>query len=424
MTSAGDLDEAQSLIQKGHYKDAIVLLEKQLEKDERDPNVNFLLAQAYEKLGDHSNAILYARRILKFGRYNQNVNEIVVRTHLAHSLEKNGNFNEAKNEFLILTTIEPTNIEHFYNAGRLLYRAKLYQNSMNVLKQGLQLNSKHFPTLTTLGKACFHLKFYTEAKNYLEKAKEINPHDSENLYYLAQTLRYLGEFQKAIQYLDIVEKDSKLKSRALLLKGIILIDTESFSQGIMELEKASGMFPKGTQENLLTHYYIALAAEKLKNIEKALEHWEYIHSTQPDYKDVKAKLKQYSDFKTSDIIKDILTSNRVQFETLFRKIIEKLNYKALSLNVDSDSTITAVCSNYANPQYKTNSILIRLYREMKPVSESQVREFHEAMKMENAYKGIYMCVSDFHPKAIEYCSNRPIDLYNANSITKLFENKV
>lgn len=423
LTSPGSAEEAKKLIEKGYYKDAIALLEKLLEKEDRDPDVNFLLGIAHQKLGDFSNAVMYFRRILKFGRYNREVNEIVVRTHLASSLENNGNFQEAKNEYIILTSIEPTNIEHYYNAGRLLYRSKLLQNTVSLLKKGLQVNGRHFPSLSLLGKSLFQLKEYTEAKIHLEKAREINPNDMENLYYLAQTLRYTGDSQKAIQILDIVEKDQKFKSRALLLKGIVLIDMESYSQGISELEKAAKLLPKGSQEELLAHYFIGYASEKIKNIDKAIQHWEYIHSLQPDFKDVKSRLKQYADFKTSDIVKDILTASRLQLEIHFRKLLEKLQLKPTHINLDNDSMITAICAT-GNTQYKMNQTLVRLYREMTPVTETQIREFHELMKREGAVKGIYFSIYSFHPKAFEYCANRPINLYDGNMITKIMENQL
>ncbi|GIX40734.1 MAG: hypothetical protein KatS3mg129_0467 [Leptospiraceae bacterium] len=422
LTSPGKIEDAEQLINKGHFKDAIILLEKLLEKDERNPNVNFLLGLAYEKIGDYQNAILYYKRILKFGRYNQKINEILVRKHLAYALESNGNYTEAKNEYLILTKIEPSNADNYYNAGKLLYMGKAYQNAISLLKQAVNINNRHFNALTTLGKTYFYLRIYNEAKINLEKAKDVDPKNTENLYYLAQTYRYLGEFSKAIQVLDIIEKDQALKPKALLLKGLILIDTESYSQAISELDKAIVYINKATNEDLLAHYLLAIAYEKTKNISKAIEHWEYIHHIHPDYKNVKEKLKQYAEFKTSDAIKDLLISNRLQFESYFRKILDKLNLKPLLINIDNDSMITAICSDSGqhNP-YKIQNILVRLYREMQPISETQVREFHDKMKTENAARGIYITVSEFSSSALDYCNNRPIELYDNKTLAKLLE---
>lgn len=422
-TSPGSIDEAESLINKGQFKDAILLLEKLLEKDERNPSINFLLGLAYEKMGDYQNAIVYFKRILKFGRYNQQVNEIIARQHLAYALESNNNYTDAKNEYLILTKIEPTNPDNFYHAGKLLFMGKVYTNAVNLLKQAINLNHRHFPALTTLGKAFFYQRIYNEAKNYLEKAKEVNPKDNENLYYLAQTYRYLGEFNKAIQLLDIVEKDPKIKPKALLLKGLTLIDTESYSQAIYELDKAIVHINKASNDDLLAHYLLSHCYEKTKNITKAIENWEYIHKIQPDFKDVKEKLKQYSEFKTSDAIKDLLISNRLQFETIFRKILDKLKLKPLLINVDNESQITSICSDSGqNNPYKIQNVLVRLFREMSPISEIQAREFHEKMKSENATRGIFLTVSEFSSAAIDYCSNRPIELYDSSMLSKLLEN--
>jgi restriction endonuclease Mrr len=51
----------------------------------------------------------------------------------------------------------------------------------------------------------------------------------------------------------------------------------------------------------------------------------------------------------------------------------------------------------------------------------QVREFHDKMKSENATRGIYLTVSEFSSSAIDYCNNRPIELYDGKALTKLLE---
>ncbi len=423
ISSPGTIEEAEQLIQKGNFQDARQLLEKLLEKDERNPSVNFLLGIIYEKTGDYSNAILYYKRILKFGRYNNQINEILVRKHLAYCLENNNNYTEAKNEYLILTKIEPTNPDNFYNAGKLLYNGKAFTNAIFLLKQAIQINSRYFPSLTLLGKSFFYLKNYSEAKIYLEKAYDLNPKDAENLFYLAQTYRYTGDPHKALQLLDIAEKDPKYRAKSLLLKGLILLEGESYTQSIHELDKAIVHLNKASNDDLFAHYLMATAYEKIKNITKAIEHWEYIQNIQPNYKDVKEKLKMYAEFKTSDAIKDLLISSRIQFETSFRKILDKLKLKPIYINIDNDSMITGICTNINNTaHYKVQNILVRLFREMIPISENQIREFHDKMKIENASKGIYMTVSEFSNSAMDYCANRPIELITSSQLTKLLEN--
>lgn len=421
--SSTSYEDAEQLLKQGKFKESIELLEKLLEKDERNPDVNFLLGLNYEKIGDFSSAIMYYKRILKFGRYNQRINEILVRTHLANSYLNIENFTEAKNEYLILTQIEPSNAEHYFNVGKIFFKGKLYSNAIKFLKQAIEINSRHFESFSIIGKCFFYQRIFSEAKNYLEKAKELNPKEPENLYYLAQTLRYLGEFNKAIEVLEIVEKEQKLRGKALLLKGLILLDSESYTQAINELEKSISFLNKASNDDLLAHYLIAAASEKMKNISKAIENWEYIHQIQPNFKDVSEKLKFYSDYKTSDAIKDLLISNSIQFETYFRKILNKLNLKPLLVNLDNNSTITAVCINLdSSPNRIQKNTLVRLFRETSIISENQIREFHDKMKIENAQRGIFLSVSDFSSSAVDYCTNRPIDLMNSKKVAQLLEN--
>ncbi len=306
--------------------------------------------------------------------------------------------------------------------GKIFFKAKIYPKAIKFLRQAIQIHSRHFLALTTLGKCFFIQRIFTEAKTCFENALAINPKDSENLYYLSQTLRYLGEYKKAVEYLDVVEKDQKFKAKALLLKGMIFLDMESYTQAINEFEKAILHTNKGGNDDLIARYLAASTYEKTKNITKAIEHWEYIFKIQKDFKDVAEKLKQYSDFKTSDAIKDLLISSNIQFETYFRKILDKLKLKPLSINLDNDSTITAVCVNVENiPTVLQKNTLVRLFRETSPISENQIREFHDKMKIENAIRGIYLTVSDFHSSVVKYCDSRPIELYDSGKLTKLLE---
>jgi hypothetical protein len=62
-----------------------------------------------------------------------------------------------------------------------------------------------------------------------------------------------------------------------------------------------------------------------------------------------------------------------------------------------------------------------ILREMKTLTEGQLRDFHENIKDNHATKGIIMTVGEISPAANEFASSRPIDIYGSDRIAKLAE---
>lgn len=412
------LEDAERLIEKGQYHEAIGVLERLLEDDERDPQKNFLLAFSHEKSGGTQNAILHYRRILKFGRWNAAVTEIHVRRRLAECLRITSNLTEAKNEYLILTKLDPNSYENYYEAGLLFQKGRAFPNALKFFKQAAALNPHHFGTFSGMGRVLFAMNMYTEAKEALARAAEIDPGDRENLYYLGQTHRFLGEHKEAIAAFDQAERDAGVRVKAMLAKALIRIDTGDYSGAMIDLERGLSFAEEKSEAWCQIHYLIAGLSERAKDLGKAIEHWEIIYSTNAGYRDVASKLKQFEEFGANDQIKELLIAGRMQFEMIARKMAEKMGLRPINILIHSDAMITLTCNEIQSIQKnaRMQNVLLRIYREMSPVSEVQVREFHDMMKGESAMKGIYMTVGEFAPSAVEYASNRPIDLMDGSAI--------
>lgn len=415
------LEDVEALMAKGRYRDAISLLERLLEEEERNPEMNMLLAECHEKCNGQSNAILQYRRMLKFGRWRGEVTEIAVRKRLADCYRQVSNLTEAKNEYLILTKLDPGNFEHFFEVGQLFLKGKALPNALKYLKQAATLNPRHSGTLAAMGKVFFGLNMYTEARDTLVKAVEMDPGDREIFYYLGQAHRFLGEHQKALQAFEKVERDENFRVRVLLARSLVHIDMGAYPQAMIELERGLSSAPEKSDHWLQMHYLLATIAERMKDVGRAIEEWEIIHAADPKYRDVAAKLKQYDEFRSNDQIKELLIAGRVQFEAIARKIAEALGFRATGARVLNDSMIALTCTeSAASPKNaRLQATLLCIYREMSPVSENQIRQFHDMMKGENAVKGIYMTVGEFAPSAMEYASNRPIDLMDGSAIVPI-----
>jgi len=111
------LEEIQQLIEAGQAKIAIRKLNDIIEKDDRNHYAHYLLALAYEKENNIQYAIVEYRQVLKIGRYDEKVNEVNIRNHLASIYKARNAVEEAKKEYLLLTKLDPANYEPFYELG-------------------------------------------------------------------------------------------------------------------------------------------------------------------------------------------------------------------------------------------------------------------------------------------------------------------
>ena len=418
LTLAGPrrIDEIDRLIRQNRLREAAFQLEKLLDKDERNMRGHFLMARCRQKMNEPAKAILSLRQCIKIARYTPDLTEASVRNMLAQCFESTGNHTEAKNEYLLLTQLEPDVYEHYYRVGELFFRAGVPPEAMLFLKKAVALNSKHADSLALLGQCEYQQNNYQEAKNALGQAVQIKPDHTVAHYFLGLALRYLGDAEWAVKEFEKAEKDEGLREKALLAKGMALIDLEAYPRAVIELERGLKLSKAGSDLMISMNYLLALASERSRDLGTAIRHWEIVDKLRPNYRDVRAKLKQYQEFRTDDAIKDFLIANADKFEESSRKMLEGMGYSISSLKRNSDLTIEALVSQTDGSNSRNLRkfyTLIHIQRDMAPVSERQIRDFHEQMREKNASRGIVMTTGDIMPQAANFASSRPIDIFDA-----------
>ncbi len=415
------LEEIQKLIDAGRIREAIGHLEKLLEKDERNMKARYLLALSHKKDGNHPAAVLEFRQCIKVGRFGPEVPEIQVRKELGESLIQVGNRNEAKNEFIILTTIQPDNYENYYQVGKLFYGAGVYSKAIHFLQKATQLNGNHGDSLALLGQAQFHIGAYQDARNTLSRAVQLKSDQKTARYYFGLALRFTGDLEWALKELEKAEKEESIRDKVLLAKGMVLIDQENYPMAIAELEKGLKATSSNGETAIQIRYLIGLASEKNRDIHKAIEHWEQIDKYRPGYRDVKEKLRQYSEFKTDDSMKDFMIASAAQFEGICRRIVESLHFSITQINLVSDSKLYVLASEEDKLQIgaRNKFTLFWIQRDMNAITDGQIRDFQVRMRENNAGKGIIITTGEFTPGAINFAGSRPLDIYDSARTTEL-----
>lgn len=423
------IEEIERLMERGRFKEAIQSLNQVLEKDERNMKAVYLLSKCHSKIGDTANAILYLRQCIKLGKFSPEVKETTVRNDLAHCLLDMGNHTEAKNEFLILTTIEPNNYEAFFQAGKLFYRAGLFQKSLKFLDQAAKLNGRHQETRAILGKANYKMNAmsnFQDGRAHLLAAVDLDHSDYESFYYLGLTMRGLQDFEGALQALEKAERSEEIRGQVLLARGMVFMDQKNYPRAIAEFERGLKSVAKTKEVWLQLHYMAGQAAEVSRDMHTAIEHWEEIHSVKPGYRDVGEKLRQYADFRTDDSIKDFMIAPDIQFESICRKIVENLGFSIADTEPVKNTAILILASESETQKtvQRKYYTLFFIQRDLTAVGENQLRDFQDKMKSRSANNGYFLTTGEFSPGAIDFAANRPLHLYDASKIVELIKGAI
>lgn len=407
------LDEIAEMIEKGQTRLAIKKLEDILSKDDHNVYAHYLLGEAFSKDGNGPYAVLEYRQVLKYATSADKINEISVRTKLAKLLKDQKKVNDAKNEYLMLTKIDPNNYENFYELGVLFYDSGMVDKAAPYLRKATELNTKHSNSFYYYGQALYRSGSNKDAKNALAEAIKLDPSNYKAHYFLGLVLRQLGDSDWAIKEFEIAQKSDDIKTKCFLAKGTCYMEKEQYPKAVIEFERGLKTAARGSDTELNMRYFLAAAYEKQRDMHSAIANWERIYEVNRKFRDVEQKLKQNEEFRQDDHIKDFLIATLSNFELTTRKIIEKMGLEIQETKVISDTDIEIFASepddNRRNTR-RTNK-LIRIIRTTDGVNESFLRKLHESMKLRNAQRVVVISTGELSREAVDFANTRPIELY-------------
>ena len=412
------LDELANMIKQGHYTPAIRKLNVAIAEDDRDPYANFLLGEAYRLQKKTSEAIGIYKKIVRVGRFNSKVREEVVRAKLANLYLQFRSFDDAKKEFLILTKLEPTNAENYYQVGILFENGGMGDKAINYFRQATTIDPIHEGALLHDGIITHQKGNFVEAKKALSQVVKLNPNLYEGHYYLGLCLKNQKDYDWALKEFAMALHEPKLKAKTYLARGLTYLEREDFSKAIQEFEYGLGNIQKDSSIELNLRYFIGRAAEKMRDLHTAITSWEIIHDADPKYKDVAEKLKFYEDFRTEDTIKDFMIATPIQFEEICKKLIEVIGLNILDLTIASDTEVHVMATESEAKwrNTKMSNRLVYIIRTTDPITEKTLREIHENMRKQNATKGICVTTSLFTSQAEAFSQSRPIELIDKTKL--------
>ncbi|MDH5721374.1 MAG: tetratricopeptide repeat protein [Spirochaetia bacterium] len=406
------VEELGEMINSGQIALAVKKLQSLLEENSRDPVIHYLLAEAYYRQNKIPQAMLEYKQVLKIGSFSGKVKEEMARSRLAKLYLQNKNLEEAKKEFLILTKLEPTNADHFYQVGLLFENVGYGEKALPYFKQASKINSSHEDAFYHIGYLEYMVGNMQEAKIALTETVKLNPSNFAAHYYLGMCLKNQKDYDWAVKEFDLALKDINLKPRAHLAKGMCLSAKEEYQKAINEYERGLALAQKSSENELNLRYQLAATAEKMRDFHTAIQNWERIYDVNANFFDVAEKLKTYEEYRTDDSIKDFMIASPGKFEMTCRQVVESMDLNILDVQVPDDSEVHIMATEMEGKwrNTKRSNRLIYIYRTTDPIPEKRVRQMHEDMRSKGATRGVCMTTSDFTAQALEFCQSRPIEL--------------
>lgn len=405
------IEEIARMIDAGQTKMAIRKLSELIEKDDRNAYAHFLMAEAYSKEGNTQYATVEYRQVLKLGRFDDRIREVYVRSTLAKLYMERNNVEEARKEYLILTKIDPANYEHFFKLGVLFFNKGQLEKAAGFFKKSIANNGKHEESYYYLGQVYYRSGNYTDARQMFINAIKIEPTNYKAHYFLGLCLRQQGDYEWAIKEFETAQKSDDLKVKSFLAKGSCYLERGQYPKAALEFERGL-KFARGNSETALNlRYFLAECQEKMRDIHSAIRNWEMIAEVNKNFRDVQEKLKNFSEFRQDDRIKDFMIAGLAQFEHMSRKMIQAMGYTITDVDIISDTEIEMIATEIEGKwrNARQSNRIIRVIRTTESIQEGLLRKLYQQMKPRNATRIMVITTGDYSPKALEFANTRPIE---------------
>ena len=419
------LETVKKLLKQGKNQAAAKLAKQIVAKDPQNYAVHYYLGKAYLADKRDELALMEFKTVNEHALFDSTLPEVPFRREFASLLVKYNQNDSAIKEYLLLTKMDPTNADNFFNVARIYEKMNRKDYALTFYRKCLALDQKNAKAHASLGYILFQSKQTNEAKKELDLAIRLSPEEYSCYYYLGKILKEMKDFGGAVKAFEKAQRDSEFKQKALIERSTCFMVANRLDNAQIDLQRAIELDKTGNKsDTLYARYFLAACYEKNRKIDKAIEQWETIFKINRSFRDVGQKLAEYKDIDANDNLKDYLTSTDADFAEICQNVVKK----ALNLNaVQCESKkfgIQIVATEGKNGDWMTvrkQSFLLRFYRDIEPLEDVPVREILDKAKSSNCTKSYIFSSSDFTRMAINFAENRPVELIGKDKLQQLLE---
>ncbi|MFP4209775.1 MAG: tetratricopeptide repeat protein [Alkalispirochaeta sp.] len=423
MVAPKKIARVAQLLKQNKNSAAIRTAKQLLQKDQRNPETHYLLGKAYLQDGKPELALMEYKAVNQIGIFDGTIPEVAFRREIAGLFMRFNQPDEALKEYLLLLQKDPHNGENYYQVGRLFESRNKAAKAVGYYRKAIEHQRGHGQAHLRLGLILYRAKKFTEAKQFLEKALRFQPEAYEAYYYIGRIQKESKDYAAALHSFEWSTKSPEYKAKSLIERGTAYMEMNNLERAVSELERAITYAGDPNESDALwAHYFLATCYERLRKIERAIEHWEAVYKVKPGFQDVAEKISQYQELRQDDVVKDFLTASQTDFREMCQRATAKMGFSIQSIaDEPNGAKVIAVEAKTNWRNTKAMPHLIRFVRVAELIDEATVRETQEEMKSQNINRAAIVASSNFSRMAIDYAESRPIDLLNKDKLQKLLK---
>lgn len=397
---------------QGKHTSAIRIAKQILEKEPRNAEAHFLLANSYKAELKSEIALMELKKVNELGSFGGYCKENEFRLIIAELFEQFNQPEEALKEYILLIKLMPTMGEYYFKAGKLFENRNKADKAAQYYRKAIQLTPRLSEAHFSLGYILTKTKKNVEAKAEFEDALKYKPDLYAAHFYLGKLQKGNHDYIPALLSFEKASRDQDFKVKSLIERGACYMNLKSYDKAIIELERGIKLTTNASSpETLYAKYFLATCHEIERDFENAIDQWEQIYAKKPNFKDVAEKLSQYQELRSDDKMKDYLTSGGAEFQEICKALTNSMGLNITELSeIKNGCQIIAVDGDTKWRGTRKMPKLIWYLRIPDMVPDTTVRAIHEKMKALSVTRTIIVVSTNFSRKAQEYAESRPIDL--------------
>lgn len=414
------IDSINRLIKQQKYSAAQKAAKFLIAKDPRDYHAHYYLGKAYLAERKNELALMEFKTVAANAIFDAQLPEVEFRKQLSQLYLKFNQLDDALKEFLLLTKLDPSNAENFYQCGKIYEQQGNAESALGFYQKAIKFNKKHIKAWSGMGMILFRTKHFGEAKKAIDYALKLSPETYSTYYFLGKIQKESKDYSAAVKSFEKACRDSEYKQRALLERGSCYMLANSIDNAQLEFEKAirAGKDERA-QETLYARYFLASCYEKNRKIDKAIEQWQIISKSNRNFRDVPSKLSEYKDLQSNDSLKEFLTSSNADFIEICKKAA-LIGFGMATQTAEESKWGCQIIATEAKKDDWMNTrkqfFLLNFYRVTDPIEESEVRRTLDFAKSKNCTKTYACTSSEFTAAAEKFAENRPVELVSKTKL--------
>ncbi len=406
---------------------AIDDLRKIVKKDPDNFEVRDKLAELLVNNQSYLSAIKEYLTIIDHSQFNENIKEVIYLNKIGNVFMIMGNYEDAKKYYLITKSKEDLNVEANVKLGDIEMVKNNFDKASIYYDIAFKIEPENYDLIKSYAICNFKLNKFKEANDKLIKYFQKKPDDEDALYYLAHSYYFLNNFDEAVKNFMTLRLSEKYSAEAFYILGNIRFNQRRYVQAIEDFNNA---LLKGNNKDLAKiaeiNYLLAECYLKNHELQKATEYWQKVYDYDPNYKDVKSKIENYSDVSSNFLLEMYLIGSVNQFIKICKMFIQyyishfsmlKGNVKFLEINVNTEGSLE-VLTEVTSGNFIEQNLFIFL-RSSTTVGDITIREHYNNLKEKKVDKGICVTAGNFSDSVKDFVESRMIKLFEKDQLVEI-----